>query len=171
MEIIESYPCTKFKLFVNCRNTAQIGVYSSKVSGVEINEFLHENGEEVQKISYTEISDFKQQIKKIMKNLRAEKIDPTDVVFLAPKRYSNSILAEIGFEVNELGDNFDDAGSLPRHATIQGFKSLDAKIVILINVDNISDKNFAKFMYIAGTRARTLLYVVASNEFWNKYNI
>ena len=31
-------------------------------SGVEISEFLHENGEEVQKISYEDKSDFKQKI-------------------------------------------------------------------------------------------------------------
>lgn len=38
------------------------------------------------------------------------------------------------------------------------------------DVDNISDKNFLRFMYIAGTRARTLIYVVASEEFWNYHN-
>ena len=167
MELIESYSCTKFKLFVNCRNTVQIGTYSAKTSGVEINEFLHENGEEVQKIIYSDKADFMQKVKGILKNLRAEKVDLTDVVFLAPKKYSNSILNETGIEVNELGDNFEANSLLPRYATIQGFKGLDSKIVILIDVDNISDKNFSRFMYIAGTRARTLLYVVASEEFWN----
>lgn len=170
MELIESYNCTRFKLFVNCRNTVQIGTYSSKTSGVEINEFLHENGEEVQKIVYSDKADFKQKVKEILKNLRIEKVDWKDVVFLSPKKYSNSILHEIGIEVNELGDNFDVNRSLPRYATIQGFKGLDSKIVILVEVDNISDKNFSKFMYIAGTRARTLLYVVASEEFWNCHN-
>ena len=169
MEIIEGYACTKFKLFVNCRNTVQIGTYSAKTSGVEISEFLHENGEEVQKISYEDKSDFKQKIKDILKHLRAEKVDLSDIVFLAPKKYSNSILNEVGIEVNELGDHFDYNSGLPRYATIQGFKGLDAKIVILVDVDNIQDKNFSKFMYIAGTRARTLLYVVASEEFWNEH--
>ena len=167
MELIESYHCTRFRLFVNCRNTVQIGTFSSKISGVEINEFLHENGEEVQKIVYTDKADFKQKIKEILKKLRAGKVDLTDVVFLAPKKYSNSILDALGIEVNELGENFDVNSPLPRYATIQGFKGLDAKIVILVDVDNISDKNFSRFMYIAGTRARTLLYVVASEDFWH----
>lgn len=169
MDIIESYTCTRFRLFVNCRNTVQIGTYSSQASGVEICEFLHENGEEVQKISYTDKVDFKQKIKVIFKNLRAEKVDLSDVVFLAPKKYSNSILDEVGIEVNELGDHFDYNSTLPRYATIQGFKGLDAKIVILVDVDDIQDKNFSRFMYIAGTRARTLLYVVASEAFWRKH--
>lgn len=169
MEIIESYPHTKFKLFVNCRNTIQIGTYSSKTSGVEIKEFLRENGEEVRKVSYTDKADFGQKIKQILKNLRAEKVDLKDVVFLAPKKYSNSIMNETGIEVNELSNNFDYESALPRYATIQGFKGLDAKIVILVDVDNIMDKNFSRFMYIAGTRARTLLYVVASADFWSMH--
>ena len=171
MDIIESYSCTKFKLFVNCRNTVQIGTYSSKTSGVEMKDFLYENGEEVRKISYTDLSDFKQKIKEILKNLRAEKIELSDVVFLAPKKYDNSILKEIGCEVNEYGEEFDVNSSLPRYSTIQGFKGLDSKIVILVDVDNISDKNYSKFMYIAGTRARTLLYVVATEEFWNNHTV
>jgi len=164
MEIIESYSCTKFKLFVNCRNTVQIGTYSSKASGVEIKEFLQENGEEVQCVFYTDKSDFKAKIKEIMKNLRAEKVETSEVAFLAPKKYANSILCETGFEVNELGDKYDPKSLLPKFATIQGFKGLDAKIVVLVDVDEIQPKNFSKFIYIAGTRARTLLYVVAKQD-------
>ena len=81
------------------------------------------------------------------------------------------MLNHIGFEVNEFGDGFDAKSQLPGYSTIQGFKGLDAKIVILVDVENISDKNFSKFMYIAATRARTLLYVVASEEFWNDKEI
>lgn len=72
--------------------------------------------------------------------------------------------------MNELGDNFDHNSNLPIYATIQGFKGMDAKIVILVDVDNISDKNFSRFMYIAGTRVRSLFYVVASEEFWSKHS-
>ncbi len=168
MEIIESYFNTKFKLFVNCRNTVQIGTYCAKTSGVEISDYLQENGEEVQCISYSDMQDFKKKIKEITKFLRGEKIEPVDIVFLAPKKYENSILHEAGIEVNELGDNYEQHSMLPKFATIQGFKGLDSKIVILVDVDNIHKQNFSKFFYIAGTRARTLLYVVGSDDFWEK---
>ena len=138
---------------------------------MEITEFLHENGEEVQKVSYIDQADFKQKIKEILKNLRAEKVDLTDVVFLAPKIYTKSILGEAGIDVNELGNGFDPKSPLPRYATIQGFKGLDSKIVILVDTDNITEKNFSRFMYIAVTRARTLLYVVGSEDFWKNHKI
>lgn len=168
MQIIESYDCTKFRLFTNCRNTVQIGNYCSKISGVEMKSFLRENGEEVQVISYVNSDDFKAKIKDIIKKLRSEKVDLSEVVFLAPKRYSKSILCNAGIEVNELGDDYEINSSLPKFATIQGFKGLDAKVVILVDVDAILPENFSKFLYIAGTRARTLLYVVASEEFWKQ---
>ena len=87
---------------------------------------------------------------------------------MAPKRYSKSILCNAGIEVNELGDDYEINSSLPKFATIQGFKGLDAKVAILVDVDAILPENFSKFLYIAGTRARTLLYVVASEDFWKQ---
>lgn len=106
MEFLKSYVNTRFRLFVNCRNTVQIGTYSSKLSGVELTEFIRENGEDVQKISYEDENDFKTQVQAILKNLKKEKIDMKEVAFLTPKRYKNSMLSKVGIEVNELGDDF-----------------------------------------------------------------
>lgn len=166
MEILHGYNCTEFKLFVNCRNTVQIGTYSSKISGIDLGEFIRENGEEVQNISYEDDDDFKKKITGILKNLRKEKVDIRDVVFLAPKKYKNSKVAQAGIEVNEIGDNFDSSKELPVYATIQGFKGLDSKIVILTDVEYIRKENLSSFLYIAGTRARTLLYIVTPKVFF-----
>lgn len=166
MEILHGYNCTEFKLFVNCRNTVQIGTYSSKISGIDLGEFIRENGEEVQNISYEDDDDFKKKITGILKNLRKEKVDTRDVVFLAPKKYKNSKVAQAGIEVNEIGDNFDSSKELPVYATIQGFKGLDSKIVILTDVEYIRKENLSSFLYIAGTRARTLLYIVTPKVFF-----
>lgn len=166
MEILHGYNCTEFKLFVNCRNTVQIGTYSSKISGIDLGEFIRENGEEVQNISYEDDDDFKKKITGILKNLRKEKVDIRDIVFLAPKKYKNSKVAQAGIEVNEIGDNFDSSKELPVYATIQGFKGLDSKIVILTDVEYIRKENLSSFLYIAGTRARTLLYIVTPKGFF-----
>ena len=166
MEILHGYNCTEFKLFVNCRNTVQIGTYSSKISGIDLGEFIRENGEEVQNISYEDDDEFKKKITGILKNLRKEKVDIRDVVFLAPKKYKNSKVAQAGIEVNEIGDNFDSSKELPVYATIQGFKGLDSKIVILTDVEYIRKENLSSFLYIAGTRARTLLYIVTPKGFF-----
>ena len=166
LEMIESYDNARFRLYVNCRNTVQIGTFSARESGVEISEYLQENGEEVRRIGYNSAEDLGRQIRNILRELCAERIDTSEIVFLAPKKYGNSLLKEAGIEVNELGDSFDPHSSLPRFATIQGFKGLDAKIVILLDLEDIRAEHFSRFIYIAGTRARTLLYVAASAQYW-----
>ena len=168
MELLQSYHCTKFKLFVNCRNTVQIGTYSANASGFSLTEFLKENGEEVQKISYTDAEDYGRQVKEILKKLKSEHVAMKDVTFLAPKKYKNSGLYEVGIEVAEFGVD-EGKDNLPRFATIQGYKGLDSKIIVLCDVDEIMDKNYSRFIYIASTRARTLLYIVGSDDFWKKH--
>lgn len=168
LEIIMSYPSTKFKLFVNCRNTIQIGTYSAKVSGVESDTFIRENGEEVQKIVYINEDDFGEKIKDILKKLEEGQVSMNDVVFLSPKRYENSLLNKVDVQVDVLGSEGHDNEGLPVYATIQGFKGLDSKVVILFGMENVRDDIFSKYIYIAGTRARTLLYIAGSKDFWNR---
>ena len=171
MDILRSYSHTKFRLFVNCRNTVQIGTYSAKASGVTFAEFLRENGEEVGKISYEDEKDFGGKIKEIMKTLREGKVSPGDITFLSPKKYQNSKLATLKLTVNELRDDFKPDPSVPVFATIQGFKGLDAKVVILCDVEALRRETFSQYIYLAGTRARTLLYIVGTKDFWEEHQV
>ena len=171
MDILCSYPHTKFRLFVNCRNTVQIGTYSAKASGVTFAEFMRENGEEVGKVSYQDEKEFSAKIREILKTLREGKVSAGDITFLSPKRYQNSKLAAMKTKVNELNDNFQPDPAVPVYATIQGFKGLDAKVVILCDVEALRNETFSQYIYLAGTRARTLLYIVGSTEFWEKHQV
>lgn len=168
MDILLSYPSTKFKLFVNCRNTVQIGTYSTRLSGFEAGTFLKENGEEVQKITYSDEKDFGSKIKDVLKKLKQEQVSMADTVFLSPKRYENSMLSRAGIKVRVLGSDGQDGADLPVYSTIQGFKGLDAKVVVLFGMEDIQNDAFSQYVYIAGTRARTLLYVAGSAGFWDR---
>ena len=110
LEILLSYSSTGFELFVNCRNTVQIGIYSARMSGFDLGIFLKENGEEIRRIAYTDEGDFVKKIKVIINNLRREQVLPEDVVFLLPKRYENSLLRKTGIEVEVLGGDSQDGG-------------------------------------------------------------
>lgn len=171
MDILRSYSHTKFRLFVNCRNTVQIGTYSAKASGVTFAEFMRENGEEVGKISYEDEKDFGGKIKEIMKTLREGKVSPGDITFLSPQKYQNSKLATLKLAVNELRDDFKPDPSVPVFATIQGFKGLDAKVVILCDVEALRRETFSQYIYLAGTRARTLLYILGTKDFWEEHQV
>ena len=171
MDILQSYSHTKFRLLVNCRNTVQIGTYSAKASGVTFAEFMRENGEEVGKVSYQDEKDFGRQIKEILKVLREGKVAAGDITFLSPKKYKNSKLAAMKVKVNELNDDFQPDPAVPVYATIQGFKGLDAKVVILCDVEALRSETFSQYIYLAGTRARTLLYIVGPESFWEEHKV
>lgn len=158
-DLLLSYPNTRFQLFVNCRNTVQIGMYSAKASGMEPGTFLRESGEEVQRVVYTDAVDFEGKIKEIIKVLKREKVQMKDVFFLSPNRYEHSILFGTGIRVRVLDGDMQGQEECPGYATIQGFKGLDAKIVILFGMENVKEELFSRYIYIAGTRARTLLYI------------
>lgn len=168
LEILLSYPNTRFQLFVNCRNTIQIGTYSAKVSGMETGTFLRERGEEVQKVTYAGEDDFERKIKDIIKGLKKEQVQMADIVFLSPNRYEHSLLYGKNVEVNVLGSDEELKKNMPVYATIQSFKGLDSRIVILFGMEKVREEVFSKYIYIAGTRARTLLYIVGTEEFWER---
>ena len=171
MDILQSYCHTTLRLLASCRNTVQIGTYSAKASGVTFAEFMRENGEEVGKVSYQDEKDFERQIKEILKVLREGKVAAGDITFLSPKRYKNSKLAAMKVKVNELNDDFQPDPAIPVYATIQGFKGLDAKVVILCDVEALRSETFSQYIYLAGTRARTLLYIVGPESFWEEHQI
>lgn len=164
LELIKSYPHAVYTLHKNCRNTLQIGQYCTQVSGVDFSDFLQKNGEEVRKIVYSDIHSFKAALMATLKELQKEEIFPHEILLLSPKKYASSDLMQIDFKVNELGDTFNKDSKLPQFATIQGFKGLDAKIVILVDVDKIFPKNFAQYMYLASSRARSLLCVFVTEH-------
>lgn len=68
-------------------------------------------------------------------------------------------------------DDFLPNSNVPVYATIQGFKGLDAKVVILCDVEALRSENFSQYIYLAGTRARTLLYIVGPETFWEEHMV
>ena len=168
LERLASCSSTKFKLFMNCRNTVQIGNYCEKASGIKLREYIKENGEEVLEVAYSSDADFKNKFTEILHKLKRGGIDISDVIILSPKRYQNSILSRAGIAVSEAGSPDNSAG-LPEYSTIQSFKGLDSKVVILCGIEDIPEENYSKFIYIAATRARVLLYVLGKeNSFRHK---
>ncbi len=162
-QFLSAYPNARFKLCINCRNTAQIGTFNAKMSHTQLEEYLKENGEEVRVFSYEDDQDFQEKIQGFLKGLRSEGVSLGDVTFLSPKRLKNSILSWIDlgkFRLNELKDGFQKKEGEPVYSTIQGFKGLDSKVVVLLDLEKIPAALYSKFVYTGCSRARSLLVVM-----------
>lgn len=166
-EFLSLFFHTRFKLFINCRNTAQIGRFNAKISGTELGEFLQENGEEVREIFFSGETDFKAKISEILKRLKKEGVALNDLVFLSPKRLKNSRLSLMDpekFQVNELGSSPQIKENVPVYSTIQGFKGMDAKVVIILDLDKIPEAMYSPYVYTGCSRARSLLIVMIQDR-------
>lgn len=157
--------CATYRLNENCRNTVQIGRYCEKASGIKMNVNLNEEGEEVREIEYAGDEDFKVKTLKILRDLETGGVRMQEVVFLSPKRYVNSIIARAGIEVSEGSED----SALPGYSTIQSFKGLDAKVIVFCDTDMIREDIYSRLIYIAATRARTLLYVLGNKDFFERF--
>lgn len=169
LEILESYQCVKYLLSVNCRNALQIGNFFCRECGISETDFLCRKSGEVKFLSYSDENGYKKVIKETLKELKREGVDARDICILSPKKLEGSGFGQLGIPVTKIESKDSATPDLPVFATIQGFKGLDSKIIILCDLDAINDEKYKQYMYIAASRARTLLYVVGSAEYFKKH--
>ena len=50
------------------------------------------------------------------------------------------------------------------YSTIQGFKGLESKVVVLIDIDQIQEKYFEKLLYTGISRAKVHLYIFCTSQ-------
>ena len=67
---------------------------------------------------------------------------------------------------HEIRDYKTYANNKLSFCTIQAFKGLENSVIILVDIDSISDK---QLMYVALSRARTALYVIESEAARKEY--
>lgn len=160
---------SKLKLSINCRNTKNI----AKVSYESIfnnNENIKIKSEiEGRVINYLKVENEQSRynaIGKILTNLKEENINDSDIVIISLKSEENSSMKL----VNKIG-SFEFSSDLFSNkilkTTSRKFKGLEAKVVIIIDLDqeNIKDDNIEELFYVASSRSKHLLYIVSDIEY------
>lgn len=151
-----------FKLSKNCRNTRKIGNYTYKTSGIAVNDCLNLGGEDIIYRTYKNDEDFGTKLKALIKELTASGIEAGDITVLSPKGITKSRLFGANIKLNSLNDDFKPNKNIPVYSTIQGFKGLDSKVVILVDTKDIKQ---TELFYIGLSRARALLCVLAHENY------
>lgn len=160
-----------WKLSINCRNTRQIARDNARLTKVSNVGKTKVQGRDVVYISYVSREDERQKINAVLRELKADGIVGQDIVILSRYRLDN--------EKNGLGpDGLDrDLGQLKtegelwladkneiRFSTIHGFKGLEAKVVLLIDINRFADEKTRLLHYVAISRASGMLYIFHSSE-------
>lgn len=161
LKTIEDTKPARYRLSVNCRNTTPIAVATGLLCGQKT-ELAPASGPAVEWLWFDEVAA---QTKAVVAQIAlwlSQGIPPHEICVLSPRRRENSCLRNVthcgAFPL------LDKAQMSPqeRHiqfATIQSFKGLEAKVVILCDLSDLTNEQTQSAVYVGTTRAQTLLAV------------
>ncbi len=160
-----------FPLSINCRNTKQIAQGNYAVTHVYKPQLMRADGEEIVYKGYTSKKGEAEQVINEIRRLRSEGILRKDIVILSYYRLDNPNCCLCGVAIpDDIGPiRFNQTKDFAnckhiRFYTIQKFKGLEAKAVIMIDIDSFSDEDKRYLNYVGMSRARTYLEFFYDNK-------
>lgn len=163
---MEAYAMS-WKLHANCRNTKQIANANILMTNIPNQGKPTVSGPQVEYDSYNGKDDERQKINAIVREIKDSGAIGSDFIILSHYTLANPLngLGLTGLD-KDLG-TLKTTGPLwkakkndVRFSTISGFKGLESKIVIMIDVDHFSDEETRLLNYVAASRACAMLYVL-----------
>lgn len=156
-----------WKLRTNCRNTKQITNANILMTNIPNQGKPKVSGPQVKYDAYKDKSEERRKINEYIRQVKDNGALGSDFIVLSRYALSNpqNGLGVAGLD-RDLGQ-LKTSGPLwrakkneVRFSTISSFKGLEAKIVILIDVDRFSDEDTRLLNYVAASRACAMLYVI-----------
>jgi hypothetical protein len=156
-------------LHQNCRNTRRIGEETALLSGFESPPYRmgQVDGAPVDYLNYNDTDSQRIALEKILSRIASEPgLDPVDVVILSRYRLEQSAASALtntsAFCIRPVDTLATRNFRKPTFvfATAQGFKGMESKVVVLCDVDHIQNEEDRSLLYVAMSRARSLLIVL-----------
>jgi hypothetical protein len=158
----------KGKLTLNCRNSRNIGEETALLSGFSSPPYRmgQVSGLPVDYRYYTSRESQQAALTEALKRLLTEGVKPSDIAVLSRLRLENSGLA--GLNGEDHFRLFDADGSLVtksrvpviRFSTVQAFKGMESPVVVLCDIEQVTDGEPQSLLYVAMSRARSHLTVL-----------
>ncbi len=161
--------CARATLKQNCRNTRRVGEETALLSGFESPPYRmgQVDGAPVDYLDYSDAASQRSALEKVLSRLASEPgIAPDDVVILSRHRLEQSAAGKLVdsalFRIRSVEQSASTDGRIPtfRFATAAAFKGMESKIVVLCDVDRIDGDEDRSLLYVAMSRARSLLTVL-----------
>ena len=149
----------QYELFGNCRNTRQVAVQTSILSGIDMAVEGAPSGPECNCIHFAGPKDLQEKLDAKVRELLAADVQPRDMIVLSTRRREHSMLAGSGsvaglplLELAAAGAQ-DDNGNALLFSTMHGFKGLERQVVIAIDLDRLGDEQMVMLHYAGLSRA------------------
>ncbi|MCD7790747.1 MAG: ATP-binding domain-containing protein, partial [Bacteroides thetaiotaomicron] len=167
LELLKRYGAASYKLSVNCRNTKQIAAANVLTTGFSDIGRTKVNGISVKYVPYKDKQEEQQILKDILRTLKSEGICGSDLILLSRYAITNpsNCLYDISLDRNigvlkTEGQIWKARKTDIRFSTVSSFKGLEAKTVVLMDVDGFTGQNQRLLNYVAISRACALLYIL-----------
>ncbi|MBB3472747.1 nuclease-related domain-containing DEAD/DEAH box helicase [Sphingomonas sp. BK345] len=151
-------------LFENCRNTRQVAVQASIVSGIDLAVAGAPDGPQCPVTYHSGREEGIAQLEEIIRDLTAQDVPSRDIAILSTRRHENSIMAgrrEIaGRRLAEPSDEAALRSGAILFTTMHAFKGLERQVVIATDLEDVGHERMAMLHYAGLSRARTLLHVL-----------
>lgn len=162
--------CTSYAratLRQNCRNTRRIGEETALLSGFDSPPYRmgQVDGAAVDYSYYDDVSSQRDALERVLWHMSSESgLNPADVVILSRYRFEQSAAAGVTntatFCVSPIDCPRKTYKPTFAFATAQAFKGMESKAIVLCDVDRIESDEDRSLLYVAMSRARSLLTVL-----------
>lgn len=147
-------------LFENCRNTRQVAVQASIVSGIDLALEGAPDGPSCDNVYFRDHTTFIAQLEATIARLLKQDVRPQNIAVLSTRRRENSLVAEIDAIAGiPLVDAAAADASDMVFCTMHAFKGLERQVVLAIDMDGIGELERGMLHYSGLSRARSLLHV------------
>ncbi len=152
-----------FLLDINLRNTKPIGEQAALWGNVEVPSAFRVEAGLLPEVQYSlNFTLMGEQLKQLLKRLiQRERITPDRIVVLSPYRHTNqkSTWSSGLTDVSISTEMQNPIANCVRVGAIQGFKGLEADVVILVGLDNQAVSH-PEWLYVGASRAKVALYAL-----------
>lgn len=149
----------EYDLYENCRNTRQIAIQTTIVSGIDMAISGAPDGPDGECVFCKSDADLIARVEHCVVNLLARDVDPQRIIILSPRRLENSVLASYtsiaSLPLRTLADRTE--GNRLDFATIHSFKGLERDVVLVVDLEHLEDEAVSMIHYAGLSRARGLL--------------
>lgn len=163
---------TRAHLKQNCRNTRRIGEETALISGFKSPPYRmgQVEGAPVDYFEYSNEAEQVNLLSTVLENMCADNtLFAGDIIVLSRYRLEQSTAGKIpdsaSFRIRPI-DAAGAGGKSPtvRFATVQAFKGMESKVVVLCDIDRIDSDEDRSLLYVAMSRARSLLVVLLNKK-------
>lgn len=153
-------------LTVNCRNTKPIALQVALLSGTPMTEVLAPDGPAVELAWYASADDQRRAVSERLRRLRHEGFAAQKITVLSRYRLERSVAGDgLGMALTDISrGGLDSSSSQVAFSTVSSFKGLEAEVVLLTDVDDLSSADGLMSVYVGASRARVALYVFISDR-------